>query len=129
VKLMKFSQPVQKVLSGAVEEDTLTRTEPNAPKKFYTARESLTSEILYIGPIHFQADRIWKHEVEETFLATQDRERLRKEYEKYYQAMLERPRKDKEAYPQAILDWDQKHLEKIGKIHTRASYGYRWNSK
>jgi hypothetical protein len=126
---MKFSQLVQKVLSGAVEEDTLTRTEPNALKKFYTARESLTSEILYIGPIHSQADRIWKQGVEETFLATQDRERLRKEYEQYYQAMLERPRKDKEAYPLAILDWDQKRLEKIRKIHTRASYGYRWNSK
>jgi hypothetical protein len=134
VKLMKFSQLVQKVLDGAVEEDALTRSESNASKKFYTARGSLTSEILYIGPIHShavsstRADRIWKQEMEETFQATRDREKLRKEYGGYHQAMLERLRKDNEAYSEAILDWDQKRLEKIRKIHTRASYGYRWNS-
>ena len=119
VKLMKFSQLVQKVLGGAVEEDARTKIESKASKKFYTARGSLAGEILYLGPTYTQAissvkaDRMWKQTLEETYQGKPELHQLRK---------------DNETYSQVILDWDQKHLERIRKIHTRASYGYRWNS-
>ena len=121
VKLMKFSQLVQKVLGGAVEEDARTKRESKAPalKKFYTARGSLAGEILYLGPTYTQAissvraDRMWKQTLEETYQARSELHQLRK---------------DNEAYSRVILDWDQTQLERIRKIHTRASYGYRWSS-
>lgn len=134
VKLMKFSQVVQKVLDGAVDEEAQTRTKSTAPKNFFTARGCLSCEIIYIGPLYSQtvsstrADRIWKQEMEEVYNATRDREPIRSKNDNANESLLAEIRRDNEAYSKAILDWDENRLRKISKIHTRASYGYRWNA-
>ena len=96
----------------------------NNLNNFYYLRGALAGRILYLGPTYSEtvsshkANKSWKTSFLKLASKTTEGGRPLSDF-----------REDEAEYSKLILEWDETHIEKIQKIDSRISFGFRWSAE